>query len=229
MADRKVVALIAVKPEIALVCPTRDRVQPAIEFARSVRETSTYATVLFYIDDDQREMYRPLVEAEPECVFHYGPRIGPVAADNLLVDAYRDFKVYGTGDDDARFVTPSWDAYLLEQIAAFPNRIGVVSANHWVDPTFLNFGYVSREWIDAVGWLAYPPARHRIWDSVLQMLGEATNLVYAPRDKFRVEHRMDKPQDLMTFAHDCEAFLWFCVQYKNPIIDKLRQAMGANR
>ena len=210
---------------IAVVCPTRDRVQGAIALAKSVRETATKAKVVFYIDEDQRDMYRPLVEECPESVFHYGPKIGPVASDNVLAETYREFSVYGVGIDDALFTTPGWDDYLLDQVNAFPGRIGVVSANHWENPTFVNFAYVSREWIDTVGWLAFPKLYHRCWDSVLEMLGEATNMVYAPRGKFRIEHDPSHASNMETFHPDCEKFLYFCVIDRKEIIPRLKEAM----
>lgn len=219
----------APRDRILVVCPTRDRPHPAMVLAESIRQTSTLARVAFYIDEDQKDLYAPVVERYPESIFHYGPRIGPVASDNVIADTYRSFSIYGVGIDDARFTTPGWDEYLIEQIESFPNRIGVVSASHWENPTFVNFAYVSREWIDTLGWLAYPKAYHRVWDSVLQILGEGTNLVYARRDQFRVEHDLDYASNYETYLSDCEKFLMFCVIEKNPLIEKLRKVMNEAR
>lgn len=210
---------------LVISCPTRNQPQMALETIRSACLTSK-AEIWLYIDEDQRDLYRGYIDGGDGWKAMVGPRIGPAKANNAIIDANPGAAAYGWVDDNARFMTPGWDEYVLDELNKFPGRIGVVSAHHNSGP-FVNFACVSNRWVETIGWLAYPEVFHMCWDTILEMLGEATQIVYAPEDKFRVEHHPElsgTPNRAELFKVDSEKFLWWCVGERYDLVKKLRAA-----
>lgn len=207
-----------------VVCPTRDRPESFLRTAESHATTSKNSHLFAYVDEDQRRLYEALSLPERTHLV-IGPRIGMVTAVNVMVQQNRSFDAFGYVTDDARFTAPGWDDYLAECIGGFRNGIGVVSAHHQ-HGIWLNFPFVSRQWIDVVGWLAYPPQQHYCWDTLLELLGEATAIVYAPQDRFAIDH--DAITSGATVAHlgsDAASFLQWCITSRRELVMKLRAAM----
>jgi hypothetical protein len=101
----------------------------------------------------------------------------------------------------------------------------VVSAYHAHGP-WVNFPYVSRDWIERVGWYACPQTHHYCWDTVMELLGEATRIDYAKQHDFEIEH--DAIQDgsqIPAFEMDCVQFLSWVITTRREIVQKLRAAM----
>lgn len=191
------------------------------------------AELVVRLDDDQRGLYAQV--PEPARVrFEYGPRIGPGAS--IQASAYqtmrmaqerndlvlRPYDAFCAAPDDAEFVTPGWDLYALEVLQSFPGKIGVVSAAH-DQGRFLNYPCVSKEWINALGWYAHPTIYHFCWDTMHELLGDATNIVYAPRDKWLMHHQ-GLPQNLQHYGQDTSAFLTWCVTERPEAVARLRAA-----
>jgi hypothetical protein len=208
---------------ICVILPTRDRPQDFLNSARSVAETSTTAQVVAYVDDDQMGIYAPLRLPERTQI-HYGPRVGVALAVNAVAHAHPRFGIYGLTTDDSVYLTPGWDDYAEQVFDGYKNGIGVLSAAHLAG-RHVNFPFVSREWIDACGWFAYPKAYHFCWDTILELLGEATKITFAPKDKFLIRHDWQPPLNLDHTEADCRAFLWWCVTERTEIVARLRKAM----
>ena len=198
-------------------------------------KTSTVAHLVVRLDDDQQGLYSGLIV--PDRVwFEYGPKTGP--GDAIQGSAYgnmrlakerndltlRPYEAFCAVPDDAEFATPNWDLYALEVLNSFPGRIGVVSAAH-DQGAFLNYPCVSREWIQTLGWYAHPTIYHFCWDTMHELLGDATNIVYAPRDKWLMDHR-GLPQNLEKYNVDTAAFLTWCVTERPEVVKKLRAAIA---
>jgi hypothetical protein len=146
---------------------------------------------------------------------------------NRAVEDYPQFDIYVMMIDDARYVTRGWDEWLLETFDHFPNRIGAVSPAH-DGGAFLAYPVVSREWIEALGAFA-PPGIHRFtWDTAIELLGEATRLVYAEPDQFFIQHRLDERADaLQVFIEDSARFVLWCATERRALVQKLRARMAA--
>lgn len=210
-----------------MVCPTRDRPQQFLELAESFEATSSENAVLVgYVDDDNAEEYRKL-PLPPRVQLYVDRRLGPVHSVNRICDLYRDkCRIYGVAPDDSRFLVKGWDVYVRQTIDSWPGRIGVLSASH-NQGDFVNLPYVSREWIELCGWFAYPEAFHFIWDTVLEILGEATRIVYSDPEKFKVFHGyMIAANKAEHHDRDAVAFLMFCVNERRALVKKIREAMA---
>lgn len=213
--------------KIAVLCPTRSRPEGLKRLCESAALTSTTATVIAYIDEDERDLYGEALAGHvvPGVKVHIGPRMGLVGSLNRLTEIYPDYDIYGLAVDDSHFVVEGWDQWVAETIARFPNRLGVVSASHSAGP-FVNFGYVSRQWIDLLGWYACPQTAHFCWDTVLELLGEATRIEYAPADRFHIHHDLHQGDGAIPrFVMDCVQFLGWCSNQRRQLVIKIREAM----
>jgi hypothetical protein len=205
---------------IAVLCPTRDRVAGLHLLADSVARTSTLATVISCGDEDTEHLYGQ----RPDIVQHFVPRAAPANKANYLVAIEQDYDVYGVLPDDSFVACPGWDHWLLATVAKFPGGIGVVSASHNGQHA-VNFPFVTRRWIDTLGWLACPDTTNYCWDTILEMLGEATALVYAG-DNFVVHHENPDSKNVEPFTMDCVQFLHWCVTKRGDAVKRLREAMA---
>jgi len=214
---------------VLIVCATRDRPGDFLRLARSFHDTSIHAHLMAYVDDDQSAAYQAL-ELPPRVRLHVGKRVGPIQAINWIVHSYRSgYRIYGVAPDDATFLTPGWDDWLRDTIDGLPGRLGIVAAAHDCGE-YVNFACVSREWVEVCGWYAYPHAYHFIWDTVLEMLGEATRIVYAPASKFMMHH--DQKPTINTEDHytgDAHSFLMWCVGERRALVHKIREAIETAR
>lgn len=211
--------------EIAVVCPSRDRPKALKKCIESMLSTSTKAAFICYIDEDQIQEYAKLDLWGPRVAMHVGSRIGPVNAANTLCHLYRKpLRIYGMVPDDCWFETKGWDDFAIQTIDSFPNRIGLLSAAH-NGGNYVNFPWVSREWIDTVGWLYYPHNFHHCCDSIIELLGDCTHLHEARPEDFSMHHELVTTLNRDKFAADCLNFLTWCIGERRDIVRKLRERM----
>ena len=221
---------------VAILCPTRDRPKELMSMIESVRKTSD-ATVLVWIDQDQRYRY----PVEPPDWWErlgarvkYGERIGPVAAANALVSENQDFDAYGFVTDNSTLTSKNWDSWLLGAIQALPGGLAVVSP--WHDQgEHVDMPFVSRDWVNLVGWYACPECRQYCWPTVTGLIGEMTAICHAPKQCFGLVHDyvggyvsqsgkiLTRNQE--TRDRDALKFYDFVAHQLSGIVDKLRHAM----
>lgn len=212
--------------KIAVLCPSRDNPVGAERAFLSMIETSQFTDMILCIDHDQEDLYATIPRNDRLKVLP-GPRTDIVGSVNRAVSEFRGYDIYGLVVDDATFLTRAWDQWLAEAINSLPKRLGVVSAFHNLGG-FVNFAYVSREWIDLLGWYACPDTQHFCWDTVLEMIGEATAIRYATESEFAIFHD-SHPRDeaVKVFCLDAVQFLGWCVNKRRDTVTKIREAMAA--
>ena len=214
----------------AVICPSRDDVEGLLSAHRSMVATSTDAVMIAVVDSDQTAMY-DTITATPDdrLIISYGTRDsrgGVVASINAAIKNNPGFDVYGLMVCDARIETPGWENWVASCVARFPNRIGLMSAHHNVG-RFVNFPYVTREWIDAVGWYACPDTFRFCWDTVAEMLGDATAIEYAEEKDFHIEHELRRNDNTVNvFATDAIQFLGWCVNGRREAVSRLKAAIA---
>ena len=201
---------------IAVLCPIRDRPDGLHRLADSVAATSTLATVIACGDEDTQHLY-PL---RSDIVYHFVPRATPAAKANHLVRVESGYDFYGVLPDDSTVMSPGWDLWLVEAFSRFPASIGVVNPKH-NGKHAVNFPFVSRAWIDTLGWLACPDTTNYCWDTIIELLGEATVISHAD-DRFVVQH--DNPE-----SRNVEPFMMDCVQFLNWVVTKRADAVRSLR
>lgn len=208
------------------MCPSRDRPKQLADLVRSTLHSSE-ADIAVYIDEDQRQLYRWTEEAGvPERLrVVRGPRIGPVAAVNSIVKSFPGYSAYGFLLDDCTFGVKGWDSFVSDQLDDLPGRIGIVSPAK-NSGEHADMGFVSYEWIKALGWYAWPGLYHWGWDAVLDALGEATDtLIQAEPGEFWVTHEVMASKNRDRYPSDVVHLYEFFSDQFGPEVRKLRKAI----
>lgn len=137
---------------ISVLAPTRGRPEALQAMAWSAHETADGPVqILAYVDDDDPADYQP-----ENVKIVRGPRITLSECWNRLAEV-ADGTILHMGSDDIRFRTPGWDTRILDVFDAFPDRICFVhgrDGGH--DEKLGTHGFVSRRWVDTVGYFTWP-------------------------------------------------------------------------
>jgi hypothetical protein len=213
---------------ILVTCASRDRPDELLECVQSFVQTSNRADIAVFVDADQIHQYLDAYDWTPynhRIRWNVDKRMGPVASNNYLYEKHKhEYRIFGTTPDDSRFAVKGWDGYVIDTFDGFIGRLGVVSpATN--DGDYCTHPYVSREWIEEVGWYAYPQAYAFIWDTVIEMLGEATQLEYAPPDRFRMMHRTLTSSNSHLLPGEAHSFLSWCAVGRRAIVKRIRAKM----
>jgi len=211
---------------ILVTCASRDRREELLGCVESLVKTSDKADLAVYVDADQIHQYLDWIDWKGKfgdrVRFNVDKQIGPVASNNFLYEKHKDeYRIFGTTPDDSRFMVKGWDEYVIETFDGFVGKLGVVSPAT-SDGDYCTHPYVSREWIEEVGWYAFPPAYGFVWDTVIEMLGEATQLEYAPADKFLMHHQALTSMNSDLLRTDEHAFLSWCAVGRRAIVKRIR-------
>ena len=208
--------------KVAVLIPTRDRPSEFLQAVKSVRVTSN-AHVLAYVDEDQADLYPVNGEVEGATI-HVGPRIGPVASANFLVRENPGYGAYGLITDDSRIVTHGWDQYVMGCFNDL-HRLAVVSPHH-NHGNHVDMPFVSREWIDAVGWYACPDFFHYCWPIVTGLVGEMTAIVHCAKTDFSIDHDYDENANMSKREADNARFFDYVTLKMMGVVWPLREMMS---
>lgn len=232
--------------------PSRSRPDSLLKCWHSVRDTSN-ATLLAYVDRDQRDLYAKLpanhltivkpgtndvgvtLAGNPRFTIVTGPRTGPIHSINALCHAVRpggglhdmfpSSTIFTYLTDDSTIGPVGWDEYLIRTIDSFPNQIGVVSLDHGAD--YINFYALSTPMVEAVGFYAIPEANHAwYWDTAMELVGDATRIVYSQAKDVHVAHEVQITRDSTGMPdEDCRRFAHWCISERKRIIKSVRAVM----
>jgi hypothetical protein len=234
---------------VVVMIPSRNRPDSLLRAWESVRDTSE-ASVLAYVDGDQADLYAGLPatyvgEQRQGCnkyrtgplnrfVICVGTRIGPVQSINQLCHAARpggglrsmfpnaDIWTYMT--DDSTIRPSGWDRYLTREIDGFPNQMGVLSLFHGGD--YVNFYALSTRMVGAVGFYGVPTLHAWYWDTAMELVGDATRMVYSRPEDVEIQHHQEQTKDsLGQPTKDLEQFHRWMITERKRIIRDVRQAM----
>lgn len=215
---------------VAVLIPSRDRPEQLKRAIQSVLDTSSSADVLCYIDEDQVGAYAQsgIPQGNPRVRYVEGPRIGPVASANALVDRHPEFAAYGLITDDTETITWGWDAWLLDAMNQFPGRLVVVSPRHNLGE-HVDMPFVSKEWIKVVGWFACPVFHHFCWPILTGLIGEQTAIVHAPGTSFSLRHEGLPHTNMDARTSDEQKFFHYVALMMPKHVEALRTSMYAGR
>lgn len=154
---------------ISILAPSRGRVEAACEMACSARLTANGPVeILVYADNDDPTDY----ETRPCLRVHRGPRITLSDCWNKLADI-AEGDILGMGADDIRFRTQGWDLRVRDMFDMFSDRIAFVHGRDGIhDEKLGTHGFVSREWVDTVGYFTWPTFPADYADTWLHVLAD---------------------------------------------------------
>jgi hypothetical protein len=128
--------------------------------------------------------------------------------------------------DDSTIGPLSWDQWLSRTIAGYPGRLVIVSGEH-SGADYVNFVAMGREMVEAIGWFALPNVIAWCWDTCLELIGDATAIVYAKPDEMSFNHRYEVTKEPIGDPKtDCYSFLMWCVQERKRIVYRVRQKIN---
>lgn len=213
--------------EILVVCPSRDRPDHLAQCVKSFLTTSEHAAMVCYIDEDQRDLYGDQIPWGPRVIKQVGSRMGSVHASNFMMHLYRGpCWVYGMVPDDSEFLVPGWDTYLLDYMRQTPNKVGLMVAAH-DKGEIVNFPWVTRNWIDTVGWYYYPENYHSCCDTIVEMIGECSQTItFSDPTKFKMSHLQLPTMNHDRMRDDAFGFLMWMVNERRDIVRRIRAAVA---
>lgn len=208
---------------------SRDRPERLASMIESVRATSE-ADIAVYVDDDQAELYRPVIAASNGPKVCVGPRIGPCASLEHLAASHPGYDAYGAATDDCEFLTAGWDQWMLKQCRG----VRMFSPNG----TRMDFPWMSGVCMRALG--SFVPTakntaggtfyfRHYYWDVALEVLADSVGCLVRTAEEFVIRHHELDPsytraeQDFIIGADARALTMW--AAFSRPVdIEQLRAA-----
>lgn len=167
------------QPEtISILAPSRGRPEALQAMADSVHTTARGPVeVLAYVDDDDPADYTQVVGVRTVT----GPRITLSACWNRLADEATG-TILGMGSDDIRFRTYGWDEKVRTAFSLYADRIVFVYGRDGIhDHKLGTHGFVSRRWVDTLGYFTWPGFAADYADTWIHELGARTGrVVYLP-------------------------------------------------
>ena len=156
---------------ISLCCPTRGRPNNMMRFARSAKETAEQQVeIVWRLDDDDPDSIYIADRLELE----YIRSVTIIGKRRVLSEYWNECAQVAGGDvlghmgDDIVFRTPGWDTRISEAFDRWPDRIGFVHGRDGVhDDRLGTHGFVSREWVTALGRMVPPHFAHDYNDTWL--------------------------------------------------------------
>jgi hypothetical protein len=114
---------------------------------------------VFYIDDDDHasaEMAETLNDEGNDIRYVWGPRILLSSMWNECQKIAR-YDVFQQSCDETIYRSDGWDTAVLDAFGQWPDRIGLVYGRDGIhDQNLATHGFITRQWVDAVGYFVPP-------------------------------------------------------------------------
>lgn len=175
---------------ILVICPSRGRPQQCKAMIDSFLATSQMSTLKICLDinDPCLPEYQDLIGGSVPFVMGIQRPITEIINEywQFAADCFRWFSVT---NDDFLYKTDGWDIKLTGNIKTLEAGIGIAYGNDLLQGIHLpTTSIVSREIVEALGWLQMPGLTHLFGDNVWAHLGQnAGCLLYRP--DVIIEHR----------------------------------------
>ena len=207
--------------KIAVLIPTRERLDDFIIFAESWRKTTQgFSDVIVGVDYDDIT-YEDIKEEYPEFIYEYGPRMPFLHVLNKLAVKYaKTYDYVGFMEDDCNFVTVGWEKIFMDKIDELGDY-GIVWGNDLVHyDEMVGLPFMSSKVVNTLGFIC-PIELQCLWaDFFWKDLGDSLGSLHYFNDVI-VEHRHHstgkRSQDIISSIVDAymnpdkEAYL----RYKN--------------
>ncbi len=175
--------------KIALLLPTRNRMDDFKIFAESWRRTTEGLSVVIVRIDNDDNTYDEIKHDYPEFIYEYGERNPPITILNELAVKYSQIYTYvNFMEDDCNFNTSGWENIFIDKM----NEIGenaIVWGNDLINKeNLVGLPFMNSKIVRCLGYIAPPDIKYLWVDHDWLKLGQALNsLYYFP--EVVVEHR----------------------------------------
>lgn len=147
---------------ISVLVPTRGRPHNMRRMVDSGRATADgHPEYVFYIDDDDRpsrDMAEELYAEAGDVQWTHGPR-GALNLSQLWNECQKiaEYNVYQHSCDETIYRTPGWDTAVHQAFQMWPDGIGLVYGRDGIhDENLATHGFITRTWVNAVGYFVPP-------------------------------------------------------------------------
>ena len=174
---------------ILLATPTRGRPARLKEMVHSARRTANHPEMLRIIARiDHDDKYRGGYLTERGYTLRQGDRVAlPVAWNELAAE--NNYDILMMCADDLRFRTVGWDDDVVRAFEQWPDGIGLVYADDGIHgKKAATHSFVTKKWIDAVGYYLPPTLTGDFVDNWLMILAASVGRI-AYLDRTYIEHR----------------------------------------
>lgn len=203
--------------EILVVCASRGRniaLQAMLDSARSTASGPVDFAVR--VDDDDETDYGSIEGIS----LHRGPRVGPCASLNELVEAHPGYSVYGAVTDDCEFTSRHWDVWVRQRKDWHSFLAPRIPGSSRMD-----FPWMTGSVVRALGFMCPPRFTHFYWDVALEILGDQHRMIAAPEpgvfDILHFDAFTDEFQERR--ARDLDALMNWCVFERRDHAQRLRR------
>jgi hypothetical protein len=149
--------------KMAIICPSRGRPERFAEMwesALNMADNPEAVICSLWVDRDDHKLDGYVQEVRPNVLLTVGeeklsvPDLANLAAQRVQAD------IFMAGSDDIVFQTKGWDTRVRSAFASVPDRILLAYTNDGRGRDKVEHFFVSREWIEQVGYLLGPGFEH---------------------------------------------------------------------
>lgn len=228
--------------EVLVICCSRGRPERLREMIESFLKTSKISSLIIAldIDDPSREENVSTIEKYTPQGIKYTLNI-PITTTFLINKKYFldgfETRFYSVTNDDFIYHTEGWDVILTDEIKS-KGKVGISYGNDMLQGKNMpTTSVISREIVEALGWLQLPTLTHLYGDNVWKVIGTGANCLYYRPDVI-IEHKhyfAKKVEQDETFLrtnsremyqHDQLAFVKWMTEQSKLDIEKVKMLCG---
>jgi hypothetical protein len=176
--------------KILVICPSRGRPAQCREMVDSFLATSKMSSLRLCLDNDdpQLDQYREGIRGRVSYTISIQNTITNLINDNWKYSA-DCFKWFCVTNDDFVYRSEGWDEKLIASLKAYGGGTGIVYGNDLLQGVHMpTTSIVSRDIVEALGWLQMPRLIHLFGDNVWKHLGQRAECLYYRPDVI-IEHK----------------------------------------
>lgn len=174
--------------KIALLMPTRQRLQLVERMVESYRSTTNGHSVLIFGIDEDDHTYDQFMEHNPEFIYEIGPRSTSLQWLNRLARKYStEYKWLGFWEDDCTFRAKGWEEAYIEELSKHRGPAIVYNDIQQANSALIGLPFVTSSFVETLGYFC-PTSLEFLWaDNFWYDLGVATQITHRLPNRW-VEH-----------------------------------------
>jgi hypothetical protein len=177
-------------PRMIVICPTRGRVELFKQMVKSFVETKSECTSLeACLDGDDPKISDYITEcAISNISFHISNRKSVTKHINDAYERNYQYNYYHITNDDVIYHTKLWDLTLMQKLEDEGGGISYGKDLLWENGELPTFPVISKNVVNALGWLQYPGLDRYFGDTVWGEIGRFSKSLYYIPDVI-IEHK----------------------------------------
>lgn len=222
--------------QIKVICPTRSRPKECKRMVDSFLENSCMSTIKLYLDNDD-----PCLDEYRDTIKNVSYEIDFRKPTTEIINSHWNnsaeiYKYFSTTNDDFIYRTKNWDLKLVSEIK-LKGGIGIAYGNDLLQGVNMpTTSVISREIVEALGWLQMPRLTHLFGDNVWHVIGKACNCIsyrqdviiehiHAFSNKVGKDETFNRTNSQEMYRKDEQAFIQWLKEESKEDIEKVKEAI----